>query len=475
MREALPPFAELEPVAAAAKALGDPTRLAVALALKSAGRACVCDLGWVTGKPEKLVSHHARSAQGGCGLARIASATAPMVMYELTDRGRALLASARPATGGRASALSSCHWPQPCAAAGDNAGSGTGARRPLATRRQARPTALLGLARLDEHRGHRRSRRRLRGELAQSAHLGCLVVRRGARVDDHHLAVHRVAHAFGHERADRAEVGGRLVPPPGPLLPLRVLRPAHQRQRDRVQRNPREGAYKTLDAFMPTAPADTRGVVAFDFDKDGWMDLAFTHQGAPGLSLWRNIEGKNFERVDLPSSSITSGRGLYGDRLRQRRVARPGRDGGFSVRQASCVVLRNVAGRFENVSAAVAVGATTGSSPGGLVAGDFDGDNDSDLLVVDPMTGPVVLRNDGGNANNAVRIALARPERQPQRHRHEGRGAGRHGVAEVRDGQRVRLPRSRLARRSSPASARPRRPTSCGCCGRPASCRTKWS
>jgi len=24
----------------------------------------------------------------------------------------------------------------------------------------------------------------------------------------------------------------------------------------------------------------------FDFDKDGWMDLAFTQAGAPGISLW---------------------------------------------------------------------------------------------------------------------------------------------------------------------------------------------
>ena len=39
----------------------------------------------------------------------------------------------------------------------------------------------------------------------------------------------------------------------------------------------------------------------------------------------------------------------------------------------------------------------------------------------------------------------ARTERQPQRHRHEGRGAGRHGVAEVRDRERFRVPRPGIA------------------------------
>ena len=74
--------------------------------------------------------------------------------------------------------------------------------------------------------------------------------------------------------------------------------------------NPREGAFKTLDAFGATAPADTRGVVAFDFDKDGWMDLAFTSGAAPALTVWRNVKGQSFERVDLPASTLTEGFGL---------------------------------------------------------------------------------------------------------------------------------------------------------------------
>jgi len=50
MREALPRVEDLEASAARFKALGDPTRLAIALALAHGGRACVSDLGWVVGR-----------------------------------------------------------------------------------------------------------------------------------------------------------------------------------------------------------------------------------------------------------------------------------------------------------------------------------------------------------------------------------------------------------------------------------------
>ena len=87
-RQALPAPGDLDALAAAAKGLADSTRLAVVLALGHAGRACVCDLAWVTAKPEKLVSHHVRLLKA-TGLAR-SERDGRMVMYELTERGRTL-------------------------------------------------------------------------------------------------------------------------------------------------------------------------------------------------------------------------------------------------------------------------------------------------------------------------------------------------------------------------------------------------
>jgi ArsR family transcriptional regulator, lead/cadmium/zinc/bismuth-responsive transcriptional repressor len=91
VRKELPGAEDLELWAAGAKALGDPTRLAVALALEAGESACVCDLAWIVGRDERLVSHHVRLLKSA-GLAR-SERDGKMVMYELTERGRALLAA----------------------------------------------------------------------------------------------------------------------------------------------------------------------------------------------------------------------------------------------------------------------------------------------------------------------------------------------------------------------------------------------
>jgi DNA-binding transcriptional ArsR family regulator len=90
-RDRLPDSDRLEAWAVGAKALADPTRLAVAVTLADCGTACVCDLAWVVGRDEKLVSHHTRALRAA-GLASSAR-DGKMVMYTLTERGCALLAA----------------------------------------------------------------------------------------------------------------------------------------------------------------------------------------------------------------------------------------------------------------------------------------------------------------------------------------------------------------------------------------------
>ena len=74
-----------------AKALGDPTRLTLAAALTATDELCVCDLAWVTERPENLVSHHLRLLRAA-GLAA-SRRDGKMVMYSITDTGRALLSA----------------------------------------------------------------------------------------------------------------------------------------------------------------------------------------------------------------------------------------------------------------------------------------------------------------------------------------------------------------------------------------------
>jgi DNA-binding transcriptional ArsR family regulator len=89
VRRSMPSLDTLDAHAQVARALADPTRLAVAYALGAGERACVCDLAWIVGRHEKLVSHHVRQLRAA-GLAR-SERDGKMVMYELTHRGRALL------------------------------------------------------------------------------------------------------------------------------------------------------------------------------------------------------------------------------------------------------------------------------------------------------------------------------------------------------------------------------------------------
>jgi DNA-binding transcriptional ArsR family regulator len=75
--------------AARAKALGDPTRLLIALALREGDELCVCDLAWIAGRSENLVGHHLRVLRTA-GLAR-SRRDGKVVFYALTDTGRSLV------------------------------------------------------------------------------------------------------------------------------------------------------------------------------------------------------------------------------------------------------------------------------------------------------------------------------------------------------------------------------------------------
>jgi DNA-binding transcriptional ArsR family regulator len=72
-----------------AQAVGDPTRLTLAAALAHADELCVCDLSWISERPQNLVSHHLRALRAA-GLVS-SRRQGKMVMYALTEDGRALV------------------------------------------------------------------------------------------------------------------------------------------------------------------------------------------------------------------------------------------------------------------------------------------------------------------------------------------------------------------------------------------------
>jgi DNA-binding transcriptional ArsR family regulator len=80
---------EVEAATARARALSDPTRLTLAFSLRDGGELCVCDLAWISERPQNLVSHHLRTLKEAA-LAQ-SRRDGKVVFYSLTTEGERLL------------------------------------------------------------------------------------------------------------------------------------------------------------------------------------------------------------------------------------------------------------------------------------------------------------------------------------------------------------------------------------------------
>ena len=173
--------------------------------------------------------------------------------------------------------------------------------------------------------------------------------------------------------------------------------------------NPREGKYPTQPLYDEKLPATT-GIAVLDYNKDGWMDIAVTHAGAPGLTLWRNLEaadhGRRFERVSLPLPGALRAWGVTAVDIDNDGwidlAAIIDTSAGPQVR-----VFRNRGdGSFDDVSQTLGLDAVHLKSPRGLIAADLDGDGAPDLIVTQLNAPPVLLRNIGANKNHFARLDL---------------------------------------------------------------------
>ncbi len=171
--------------------------------------------------------------------------------------------------------------------------------------------------------------------------------------------------------------------------------------------NHREGRFIPLKTAHDEKTGGAHGLAVLDFDHDGWMDIAFTQSGEPGLVLWRNIGGKDFAPVKLPQTNWVRAFGVVAidydnDGWVDLAAVGETKDGRGEVR-----LFRNLGpDGWKDVSADVGLDKIQLKGPRAIIAGDYDNDGAVDLLITQNHGRAVLLRNEGGNKNHSLRLAL---------------------------------------------------------------------
>jgi tetratricopeptide (TPR) repeat protein len=187
--------------------------------------------------------------------------------------------------------------------------------------------------------------------------------------------------------------------------------------------NPREGKFISQTKLISknnsvnsnasnsaSQPVFANGVAVLDFNHDGWMDVAFTEvRGSEisGVGLWRNNRGKSFEKIVLPETNWVKAFGIAAfdydnDGWVDLVAVGETKDGKGEVR-----LFRNLGpDGFKDVTADVGLDKIQLKDPRAIITGDFDNDGATDLLITQNHGPAVLLKNEGGNKNNWLRLAL---------------------------------------------------------------------
>jgi tetratricopeptide (TPR) repeat protein len=174
-----------------------------------------------------------------------------------------------------------------------------------------------------------------------------------------------------------------------------------------ILENPREGTFSSKSIGQLPVPDPSLAIAVLDFNHDGWMDLAFTHSATPEVTLWRNDQGKKFERVTLPAANWSRAFGIAvfdydNDGWVDLIAVGETKDGKGEVR-----LFRNLGpDGFKDVTADVGLDKIQLKDPRAIVTADYDGDGATDLLITQNHGAAVLLRNEGGNKNNWLRVSF---------------------------------------------------------------------
>ena len=164
------------------------------------------------------------------------------------------------------------------------------------------------------------------------------------------------------------------------------------------------------------------GVAVADYDCDGWFDIFKTNFADDTCNLYHNNGDGTFNDVTFASGIginnqyVAWGCGFvdydndgWADVIQVNGHVYP-EIGGHEIGQTyknPRLVYKNMGnGQFKDVSSGMGPGITQRYSSRGAAFGDYDNDGDIDALVLNLGDLPSLLRNDGGNKQNWIKIKL---------------------------------------------------------------------
>jgi tetratricopeptide (TPR) repeat protein len=173
--------------------------------------------------------------------------------------------------------------------------------------------------------------------------------------------------------------------------------------------NPREGKFSALRPFSHESVSrdtPTVAVAALDFDHDGWMDTVLARLQEPALSLWHNKRGK-FEEVPLPQTGWAKAFGVAAFDYDNDGWVDLVAAGETSAGKGEIKLFRNLGpDGWKDVTSDVGLDKIKLQEPRAIITGDYDNDGATDLLITQKQGPAVLVRNQGGNKNNWLRLAL---------------------------------------------------------------------
>lgn len=163
------------------------------------------------------------------------------------------------------------------------------------------------------------------------------------------------------------------------------------------------------------------GVAVGDYDRDGKIDLGVTNFSDEGYALFRNLGGGEFTDAAAEAGIFRPSLPYLGwgmifadfdqdgwpDLFAANGHVYPQVDAksmGTSYRER-CLLFRNLGrGRFGEVAAEAGSGMDVARAHRGAAVGDYDGDGDQDVLVMDLDGGPVLFENRSAGQGSYLRV-----------------------------------------------------------------------